>query len=237
MRISVVMPTLNEERLLPKTLRHLTGLGIHEVIVVDGGSRDHTREIAASFSSLSEGSPSHASRIKVLTSSPGRAAQMNAGAAASHGDVLLFLHADTQLPHDALQAIASALEDRACVGGRFDVLFVPDTAWGRLIGHLMNLRSRWTGIATGDQAIFVRRDVFERLGGFSDLPIMEDIEFSRRLKRAGRMAALRETVVTSYRRWSASGPLRTILLMWCLRSLYWMGISPHRLRHFYGEPR
>ncbi|WP_447974401.1 TIGR04283 family arsenosugar biosynthesis glycosyltransferase [Nitrospira sp. Kam-Ns4a] len=162
---------------------------------------------------------------------------MNAGAAASSGDVLLFLHADTRLPDDARGAIEQALRDPACVGGRFDVRFDRDCGAAWLVSHLMNLRSRWTGIATGDQAIFVRREVFERLGGFADVPLMEDVDFSRRLKRAGRLVPLRSTVVTSFRRWEACGPVRTILLMWLLRFLYWLGVSPHRLQHLYGHVR
>jgi rSAM/selenodomain-associated transferase 2 len=162
---------------------------------------------------------------------------MNAGAAASHSDVILFLHADTALPLEARAAIDEALQDPACVAGRFNVRFDADTRLSRLIGSLMNWRSRWTGIATGDQAVFVRRAAFERLGGFADIPIMEDVDFTRRLKRVGRVAALTLPVITSYRRWTSCGPVRTILLMWILRFLYWAGISPHRLHHLYGTIR
>jgi rSAM/selenodomain-associated transferase 2 len=162
---------------------------------------------------------------------------MNVGAARSEGDVLLFLHADTELPLEAGLAIRKALRDLAYVGGRFDIRFEPDVGWGWLISRLMNLRSRWTGITTGDHALFVRRAVFEHLGGFLDIPIMEDVEFSRRLKRAGRLAALPLTVITSYRRWHHAGPLRTILLMWCLRLLYWLGASPHTLTRVYTHVR
>jgi rSAM/selenodomain-associated transferase 2 len=162
---------------------------------------------------------------------------LNAGAVASQCDVLLFLHADTQLPADARQAILLALSDQACVGGRFNVRFDSDRPLARLIGNMMNLRSRWSGIATGDQAIFVRREVFERIGRFSDVPLMEDIEFTRRLKRAGRLAPLQAQVITAFRRWERNGPLRTILLMWTLRFLYWIGVSPDRLQHFYSMVR
>jgi len=259
MTISIVIPTLDEERSLSPTLTHTAGLGFDEVIVVDGGSRDRTRDIVAQFDvrrkkfEVSSSPPSNLepqtsnsagtsnfeprTHIKLLTAPPGRAPQMNAGAAASRGDVLLFLHADTLLPRDARLAIEGALEDPACVGGRFDVRFGRDSRPGRLIGSMINLRSRCTGIATGDQAIFVRRAVFERLGGFSDIPIMEDVDFTRRLKRAGRVAALRSQVVTSYRRWDACGPIRTILLMWVLRLLYWIGVSPGTLSRFYSTVR
>jgi rSAM/selenodomain-associated transferase 2 len=162
---------------------------------------------------------------------------MNEGAKASRGDVLLFLHADTQLPEDAGRLIESALADPTVVGGRFDVRFDSSSTWSRIISAFMNHRSRLTGISTGDQALFVRRQIFDRLGGFAEMPLMEDIEFSRRLKRAGRIVALRNTVTTSFRRWETQGPLRTILLMWTLRFLYWAGVSPSRLSLWYKAVR
>jgi len=246
MTITVVIPTLNEEAVLPRTLSQAASLGFDELIVVDGGSHDRTREIVQAFASapaislqrsILSPQSSALSPVSLLTAPPGRANQMNAGAAASEGTVLLFLHADTSLPSDARQAVERALEDPACVGGRFDVRFERDSGPGWLISRMMNLRSRWTGIATGDQAIFVRRSLFEQLGGYSDLPIMEDVDFSRRLKRTGRLFAVRSKVITSYRRWDTRGPLRTMLLMWVLRFLYWIGISPHRITRLYGSVR
>ena len=246
MTITVVIPTLNEEAVLPRTLSLTAGLGFDELIVVDGGSHDRTREIVTALRVTRDASPvdpnlppvtRHASPVTLLTAPPGRARQMNAGGTSSKGDVLLFLHADTSLPSDARQAVERALEDPACVGGRFDMRFERDSGLGWLISRMMNLRSRWTGIATGDQAIFVRRSVFDQLGGYSDLPIMEDVDFTRRLKRIGLIAALQSKVTTSYRRWDTRGPLRTILLMWTLRFLYWIGISPHSLTRLYGSVR
>ena len=163
--------------------------------------------------------------------------QMNAAASQSRAEVFLFLHADTLLPPTARQDIDRALADPACVGGRFDVRFERDRGLAWLIARLISLRSRWSGIATGDQALFVRRGIFERLGGFGDMPIMEDVDFTRRLKQAGRTASLRTLVVTSYRRWRRYGAFRTIVLMWTLRFLYWLGIHPGRLQRFYTAVR
>ncbi|HXF93767.1 MAG TPA: TIGR04283 family arsenosugar biosynthesis glycosyltransferase [Nitrospiraceae bacterium] len=244
MTIAVVIPTLNEEQALPRTLCRTIGLGFDEIIVVDGGSNDRTREIVSRFEvrrsklqvATSDLEP-HTTPLAVLTSPSGRARQMNRGAAEANSDVLLFLHADTLLPCEAKDAILSALRDPACVGGRFDVRFDRDSRLSRVIGAMMNLRSRLTGIATGDQAIFVRKTVFERMGGYADIPLMEDIDFTKRLRRMGRVAALSATVVTSYRRWDLCGPVRTILLMWTLRLLYWLGIRPERLARFYAAVR
>lgn len=201
-----------------------------EIIIVDGGSIDRTIPIVEAFCAK-------VPTAKIVTAPAGRARQMNEGAKASRKDVLLFLHADTLLPTNVQVAIASALANPAVVGGRFDVCFDSPSAWGQIISTLMNWRSRLSGIATGDQAIFVRRRIFEQLGGFAEIPLMEDIEFCRRLKRVGSIAALSEKVVTSFRRWEQHGPLKTILLMWTLRFLYWFGVSPHRLKDFYTAVR
>ncbi len=241
MTITVVIPALDEEQSLPLTLERTIGLGFDRIIVVDGGSRDRTLEVieSAARPRPSAPSPPHSrlTPVTFLKSEAGRARQMNHGAAASQDEVLLFLHADTQLPGEARATIEQALAEPTCVGGRFDLHFSRDTRWGRLIGNLINLRSRWSGIATGDQAIFVRRTVFDQLGGFTDVPIMEDVDFTRRLKRMGRVAALRSKVVASFRRWEHKGPVRTILLMWALRFLYWLGISPARLSRLYTPVR
>lgn len=189
---------------------------------MDGGSRDATPVVAARFP-----------RARLLESPRGRARQMNAGAGTARGEVLLFLHADTRLPDGALAAVEAAIKDPGVVGGRFDVSFDNARAVFRMIAWFMNLRSRWSGISTGDQAIFVRRDVFEAMDGYREMPLMEDVELCRRLKRRGRQVALRLSVTTSARKWEREGALRTVLLMWALRFLYAAGVSPERLHRWY----
>ncbi len=225
MTISVIIPTLDEAARIEATIEAVAALRPHEIIVADGGSRDGTPTLAA-------GRP-----CRVVASPRGRAVQMNAGAASATGEVLLFLHADTRLPPTAFDDVVHALADPGTVGGRFDVRLDRAGAVYRLIETLMNARSRATRIATGDQAIFVRRRVFEELGGYAPIPLMEDVEFSRRLKRRGRVACLRTQVVTSARRWEQAGPWRTILRMWWLRALYAAGVSPHRLARAYAPIR
>jgi len=233
--ISVIIPTLNEAPRIAATIRQVAESGFTDIVVVDGGSTDGTPEIAASIASDIQRSA--LGTIRLVITSPGRGSQMNRGAAAATGEILLFLHADTTLAPGAKASIEAAFHDPLVVGGRFDVQFDHASPWGRMISFFMNVRSRLTGIATGDQALFVRRAVFERLGGFAEIPLMEDVEFSRRLKRAGFTAALHDKVTTSFRRWEQQGPLRTILVMWALRFLYWLGVSPQRLAHFYTTVR
>lgn len=226
--IAVVIPTLNEERILSRTLLAVRQLRFDEVVLVDGGSRDRTVPVAqGQLPGLS------LQPAQVLVAEQGRAKQMNAGARATRSDVLLFLHADTLLPPETRTEIERVLEHPKYVGGRFDVRFEDDRGWAWLVSRLMNWRSRWSGIATGDQALFVRRSVFDDLGGFADVPLMEDIELGRRLKRMGSIAALRTRATTSFRRWERQGALRTIVQMWLLRFLYWIGVPPHMLQQFY----
>ena len=190
--------------------------------MVDGGSRDGTLEVARRVPG-----------VLALVSPRGRARQMNAGARAARGAILLFLHADTRLPDGAVEAVQEALSRPDVVAGRFDVHFDSPRAVFTMIASMMNRRSRWSGIATGDQAIFVRREIFEALGGYPEIPLMEDVELTRRLRRRGRVAALRRRVTTSARKWEREGALRTILLMWALRFLYICGVGPSRLHRWY----
>ena len=235
MPISVIIPTLDEERTIMATLAHTASLGFDELIVVDGGSTDETPALVESYRLSTQSSG--LSPVQWVTAPCGRARQMNEGAKVSRGEILLFLHADAQLPDDAKTMIDRTLSDQRMVGGRFDVRFDRPSMWGTIISRMMNWRSRLSSIATGDQALFVRRPIFEQMGGFADMPLMEDIEFSRRLKRKGATAALTATVTTSFRRWERHGPLRTILLMWTLRFLYWIGISPSHLVEWYKAVR
>ncbi|MCA9497991.1 MAG: TIGR04283 family arsenosugar biosynthesis glycosyltransferase [Nitrospira sp.] len=232
MGIAVIIPVLNEQKALTALLPVLIPLGFEEIIVVDGGSRDGTVDVARNMLKSASDSP-----YRIISGPCGRASQMNAGAALAQSDILVFLHADTQLPHNARQVVADVMDDLQCVGGRFDVRFPRDTGYAWMVSRLMNLRSRWSGISTGDQTMFVRRSVFEELGGFANIPLMEDIEFSRRLKRVGTIALLRAKVITSFRRWEQHGPLRTILRMWTLRAWYWLGWDPRRLQQYYETVR
>jgi rSAM/selenodomain-associated transferase 2 len=222
-RLSIVMPVLNEAPHIVATLQALRGARAEgvEVIVVDGGSADTTDLQARPWAD------------QVLTGPRGRAKQMNFGATHARAEVLLFLHADTRLPADALARIDAALADARKAWGRFDVRITGRSSVLRLVAAMMNLRSRLTGIATGDQAIFVRRDAFVRVGGFPEQPLMEDIEISRRLRKLSRPACLHARVTTSGRRWERDGVWRTIALMWRLRLLYWVGVRPERLARMY----
>ncbi|HEX2227951.1 MAG TPA: TIGR04283 family arsenosugar biosynthesis glycosyltransferase [Candidatus Binatia bacterium] len=223
--ISVIIPTLNEELTIAAALQSVLRLEPDEIFIVDGGSLDRTREVADSMG------------VRVLSSERGRARQMNAGAQLARGEVLLFLHADTRLPDSALADIRAAMQNHHIAGGRFDLEL--DSAGGmfKLIGFMISLRSRLSKIATGDQAIFVRREVFATLGGYPDIPLMEDVALSRAIKRAGEVACLKSRVITSARRWQTEGVWRTIFRMWALKSLYLAGVSPFRLKRFYGDAR
>ncbi len=223
MRISVIVPTLNESDCIVATLDRLKPFREdgHEVIVVDGGSQDETVDLAIPLAD------------KIIKSTPGRAQQMNIGANQASGDVLWFLHADTMVPDNAIQHIHLALEDKKYQWGRFDIRLAGNQRLLRLIERLMNLRSRITGIATGDQGIFVRRETFESVSGYTPIPLMEDLDISKRLKKRSRPCCLDAKLITSSRRWEENGILRTIFLMWRLRLAYAFGVKPEKLAHDY----
>lgn len=227
--IAVIVPILNEKKRLPDLFHMLAELNADEVMIVDGESIDGT----AIF--LSE--KTSESGFSCCESRPGRAIQMNKGAELCKSDILLFLHADTEITSNALAHVRDAMRDSKIVGGRFDIALSGSRPAFRLIEFMINLRSRITKISTGDQAMFVRRDVFESLDGFPDQPLMEDIEFSKHLKREGRISCLRDKVTTSSRRWKRYGIMKTIVLMWKLRFLYWIGVSPEHLVKLYSHAR
>jgi rSAM/selenodomain-associated transferase 2 len=222
-KLSIIVPALDEAAQIAATLEALAPLRAagHEVIVVDGGSADATAAIAAPLAD------------RVIQAPRGRARQMNAGAAIATGEGLLFLHADTRLPAHAADLVRDALERRGW--GRFDVRIEGRSRWLAVVAFCMNWRSRLTGIATGDQAMFMRRDVFARAGGFADIPLMEDVALSARLKAISSPACVATHAVTSGRRWERRGVLRTVLLMWRLRLAYFFGARPEDLARRYAN--
>lgn len=219
MQISIIIPALNETAEITRTLASLQHLRTRsaEIIVVDGGSHDDTVALAQPLADL------------VICAGLGRAQQMNAGGRCASGGILLFLHADTRLPEDAHRLIVAGLAESDRGWGRFDVRLSGRHPLLRVVEFLMNWRSRLSGIATGDQTLFVRRDWFVKIGGFPDLPLMEDIALSRLLKKQGRPLCLHAHVTSSSRRWERAGIVRTILLMWYLRLAYTLGADPRRL--------
>ena len=221
-RLTIVLPVLNEAAIIVGGLQALAPLRARgaEIVVVDGGSSDGTPQLAEPFAD------------RVIAAPRGRGAPMNAGAALASGDALLFLHADTLLPADADWLIAAALTRRAW--GRFDLRIAGQHPFLAVVARMINWRSQLTGIATGDQAIFVTREAFAAVGGFPELPLMEDIAISRRLKRLCRPFCIATPAITSGRRWERNGIVRTILLMWRLRLAYYLGVEPALLAQRYG---
>jgi rSAM/selenodomain-associated transferase 2 len=225
-KLSVVVPMLNEEHAISTALHALrVGAPSAEIICVDGGSTDTTIAVARLLCD------------SLISASRGRAHQMNAGTAISHGDVLAFVHADTIVPRDFARQIEAALGDTSVVGGRFDIKLADPALAYRLLGWLISTRSRLMRSATGDQAIFVRREIFEQLGGFADIELCEDIDFVRRMRPTGHIACIRASVTTSARRWQQRGLFRTILRMWTIKSLFLLGVSPVWLKRHYLEVR
>ena len=227
MRLSIIMPVLNEETILEHQLLHLKKLCEQyecELLIVDGGSQDQTVAIAEKYG-------------HVIRAARGRAAQMNAGAATANGEALLFLHADTQLPPDAFRAIERALQAPDVVGGAFQICFNCDQWSYRLVASVTNLRSRLRKSFTGDQAYFIRASSFRAIGGYPEQPLMEDLEIVVRLKAIGNFVLLPQYVITSARRHTRLGLLPSVLFMWYLRVLYTFGTSPARLQRMYRDIR
>lgn len=225
--VSIIVPMLNEAATIETTLaplQPLRGADV-EVVVVDGGSSDGSAALAARLAD------------QVIEANTGRARQMNAGVAAATQPLLLFLHADTQLPSDALEILADRFRRERSFWGRFDVRFDDPRGLMPAVAFMMNWRSRLTGIATGDQALFVTRDLFDAVGGFPRIELMEDVEISSALKRLAKPWCVRRQVVTSARRWHEQGQLRTILLMWFLRAAHAFGASPAWLKARYRDLR
>jgi rSAM/selenodomain-associated transferase 2 len=218
MDISVIIPTLNEEANLPRTLDSLPPEA--EVVISDGRSRDHTVDIAKKRG------------VRVVEGSPGRGIQMNRGVASSTGAVLLFLHADCVIGPKAFETMRSALRNPQVVGGSFRLRISNPNRRHRLLAFGSNLRARW-GLPYGDQAIFTRRSTFDAVGGYSEIPIMEDVELVRRLRRHGKLVVIEETVTTGTRHWDTLGSGATTLLNWVAISLYFLGVSPSRIAPVY----
>ena len=224
-RITVIIPTLNEAETIGSMLSSLSQQVV-EVIVVDGGSGDSIREIANKFP-----------EVTLITSQPGRAMQMNAGAEAASGDVLLFLHADTALPDGGLELIRQAIVQNGWEWGWFNVRLDGHGILLRLIGWLISLRSRMTSTPSGDMGIFVTTKTFRRIGGYEELPLMEDLDLARRLHRSFSGGAVIACITTSARRWLEGGTVRTVFLMWSLRWMYFLRVSPKRLAKWYADVR
>ncbi len=223
--VSIIVPVLNEAKVIESLLEHLLALkGEHEIVVVDGGSSDETVATASRY-------------LKVISSERGRAKQMNAGAREARGEVLLFLHADCRLHPGAIRGIEAALSDLACVGGCFSLSLDEEGLIFRVISLLSSLRMRLTGRMTGDEGIFVRREIFERMGGYREIALMEDWEFGHRIKSYGKVKQLPLKITSSARRWKKWGIWRTFWLMRKLRLLYFLRVPPEELRKLYDDVR
>jgi len=232
LKLSIIIPILNEADNLPELMAHIVRLdpAPQQVILVDGGSVDGSVAIAKEMLKSIETAQSIIDWY-IIESTVGRAQQMNAGAMLATGDVLLFLHADTELPTDAIDNVQQAIAQYDW--GRFDVRLDSCEPLLKIVGFMINKRSRLMSIATGDQAIFIKKSIFEQIGGYPDQPLMEDIELCKRLKKIARPACLKSKVTSSARRWQQHGTWRTIFLMWQLRFDYWRGVSPSVLKQRY----
>lgn len=228
-KFSIIIPVLHEADTINSLIEHLynqESVESYEIIVVDGDPNGETISVI------------HYKEVTSIVSAEGRARQMNAGAAVARGEILIFLHADTELPIDALNQISSTMEKKQCVGGAFDLGIGADRLIFKIIAHLASLRSRLTRIPYGDQAIFIRRDYFYKIGGYRETPLMEDVELMQRIKKLGdKICILSDRVRTSPRRWEKEGVVYCTLRNWIISSLYFMGIPPNRLARFYRSGR
>ena len=227
--ITVIVPVLNELESLAELCNHLDEGGFQQIVLVDGGSKDGSWQWLL-------GHWHNGQEKLALQSPPGRATQMNLGAASAKGQVLIFLHADSKLPTDAKQQVSKILHGK-WQWGRFNLCFDSTRQSMSVVAWFINQRSRLSGIATGDQAIFMRREAFNRIGGFDEIPLMEDIATSQQLKKLSKPLCVNSVVTTSARRWERKGVIRTIVLMWVFRLAYSVGVSPQRLAHYYGHVR
>jgi len=223
--LAVIVPVWNEEKVVKAYAKALQSLPCDELYIVDGGSSDATQDILRELG------------VNLIQSPSGRAKQMNVGASQCKSDILLFIHIDTSMSSSHIQALKEAINHHDIVGGHFDVQLSGKHWMFRVIETMMNIRSCLTGISTGDQCQFVRRSVFEEMGGFPEQALMEDVEFSKRLKGYGKLICLKNKVVTSSRRWEKYGILKTVALMWKLRLLYACGVTPEKLSQMYKHAR
>ena len=231
--VSIIVPILNEANNLPRLFAHLIGLNPspQQVILVDGGSHDDSLVLAQKFIADLKNDNQSGIDWQVIKSQAGRATQMNKGASLATSDILLFLHADTELPTHAVADIQTAIKKSEW--GRFNVKLNSRQPMLWVVSHMINLRSRLTSIATGDQAIFITRKLFEQVGGYPQQALMEDVELCKQLKAKSKPACLKTKVITSARRWEQHGTCRTILLMWQLRFDYWRGVSADNIKARY----
>ncbi len=223
--VAIIVPVYNEEQQVKHNLQHFIDLEADELIFVDGESTDQTALFLKQ------------SGVTCVASKPGRAIQMNLGAYVSKSDILVFIHMDTVVSKSNVEAVKEAFSQSDVVGGRFDVRLSGKYPSFRIIEFMINLRSRLSKISTGDQVQFVSRSVFEAMHGFAPLPLLEDVEFSKRLKKVGRIACLKDQVTTSSRRWEKYGIMKTVWLMWKIRLFYWWGVSPEKLAMLYRHAR